>query len=257
MSLLEDDPVDQVQIDPNIDYLAELTKPGAKFDRTKYQSEQELFKEIAKGKYHADMTVEVLKRDGALTRQDYLKEREQNVTRAQLEDVINQITNKTPMNSAIPPANDDKPLIDTKQIESLVSTKILEIEATRKEEANYNSVKAKLTEKYGTQYHATLARQMADLGLTANEIETMAKKQPLVFIKTFGLDQQQRRDSFEPPLRSTQGFAPTGGQKRNWAYYQEIRKSQPKVYYDPKTQSQMMADYASLGKDFEDDSFYQ
>lgn len=243
-----DDVDDQITIDPNKDYLADLVGDGKKFKSPE---------DLAKGKFYADQTIEVMKRRMDELREEYKKEREQNLTRAQLEEVLKGFQ-QAPASNALPLVNEDtKPVFDPAQLDSLVANKYQELKEKEKQEANYSVVKAKLTEKYGSNYKDVLSKQMEDLGLSADEVDTMARRNPTVFIKAFGLDQKPS-DSYQPPVRSsTQGFAPTSGKKRTWAWYQELKKNQPKVYHDPKTNQQMMADYAELKDDFEDGNFHQ
>lgn len=250
MTLL-DDIVDPIVVDPNKNYLEELVGDGKKFPTNE---------ELAKGKWHADQTIEVYKRRMDELRTDYLKEREQNITRAQLEEVIDRLSKKQLASSELPSANEDTmtPAHDPKQLESLIETNFQRLKAKDLEDSNYNTVKEKLQERYGANYKTVLANQMTDLGLTAEEMESMARKHPAVFAKTFGLDQPKSQESFQPPMRSSiQGFAPTGAKQRTWAWYQELKKTQPRVYHDPKTQQQMMDDYTALGDKFEDGNYHQ
>jgi hypothetical protein len=246
-------------IDENMDYLSELTKPGAKYDRTKYQSEAEMYKEIAKGKWHADQTLEVSKRRQDELRADFLKEREQNLTREQLESALTRFAQtplasneKTPVNEAA-----DKPTYDPNQLKTLVSQGFMEMRQKENEEANAKMVEGKLIERFGSNYQDTLTRQAVDLGLSLQEVNSMAKTNPKVFMRTFGLDQPPQTQNFQTPPRSSMNFTPTGGTKRTWAYYQKIKADKPGDYYSPKIQNQMVADYTSLGTAFEDGDFHQ
>ena len=86
----------------------------------------------------------------------------------------------------------------------------------------------------------------------------MAKKSPDAFFRTFGLDKESA-ETFELPPRTkqrTDGFSPTGKEKRTWSYYQKLRKEKPDVYRDPKTQTQMLKDSIELGEAFKDGDYY-
>jgi hypothetical protein len=249
MTLLENND-DQIVIDPNKNYLQELVGDGKKFKD---------LEELAKGKYHADATIELYKKQMDSMRADYLKEREENITKARLEEMLDKLRTEASLsNSNNPAKDDDKPVFDPKQIESLVSSKILEHDQTRKQEENYNLVKGKLLERYGANYKEALTKQVADLGLSAQEVENMARTNPKVFIKAFGLEQPKQTESFQPPVKSSvQAFMPTGTKERTWSFYQDIKKKDKKAYYAQETQQQMMADYNRLGEAFEDGDFHQ
>jgi hypothetical protein len=152
---------------------------------------------------------------------------------------------------------DTTPVIDQKQIESLVSSKIQEHELTKKQQENFNIVRSKLTERFGSNYQSVLREQSESLGLTDNDVNDLARKSPRAFFKTMGLDREETRESFQSPPRSSQrsdNFAPST-QKRTWSYYQKMRKENPEAYTSPKIQAQMHRDYVDQGRDFEDGDF--
>src|SRR5438552_3631547 len=64
---------DLPQIDPNKDYWDVLTGPGGKFDKTKYESEDDLKKAIGRGKFEGDLYVDHMKGRMDELRQDYTK----------------------------------------------------------------------------------------------------------------------------------------------------------------------------------------
>jgi hypothetical protein len=216
-----------------------------------------MYKEIAKGKWHADQTLEVSKRRMDELRADFLKERNQNLTREQLESVLTRFGQTPLASNETPPVNadDNRPTYDPNQIKSLVSEGFQEMRKRENEEANAKLVEGKLIERFGSNYQDVLSRNAADLGLSAQEVNTMAKSNPRVFMRTFGLDQPQRTENFQAPMRDTYTFAPTTGPQRTWSYYQKLKADKPKDYYSPKIQNQMLGDYDRLGDKFEDGDF--
>jgi len=247
MSLLNDD--DQIVIDESKDYLSELVGEGKKFKDPG---------DLAKGKWHADRTIELYEKRMDELRKEYQKEREQNLTRAQLEDVIAKFAKQPLASNDNPIVNEEKlPVFDPTQLESLVATNYQKMKEQERHEANYKSVQEKALARYGANYKQHLAETMNDLGLTPQELETMAKTNPKVFIKTFGLDPQPTNNNFQAPPRSGTPFQPTSGNHKTWSYYQEMKKNKPKEYFDQKTQNRMMEDYTALGEKFEDGDFYR
>lgn len=257
MDLLTNNNQDPI-VDDNVDYLSELTKPGAKYDRTKYPTDAELLKEIAKGKWHADQTITVRDRSMDDLRADYQKERQQNLTREQLESALTRFAQTPLASNETPPVNEaDKPTYDPNQLKSLVSQGFMEMRQKENEEANAKLVEGKLIERFGSNYQDTLTRQAVDLGLSLQEVNAMAKTNPKVFMRTFGLDITPQTQPFQAPPRSSISFTPTSGPKRTWAFYQKIKQDKPTEYYSPKIQNQMVQDYTSLGTAFEDGDFNQ
>lgn len=245
------DQTDLPVLDQNKNYLEELVGEGKKFKSPE---------ELARGKYEADNYVKTLESRMDELRNDYLRLKDDSASRAKLEDLINQMKTQQLASSEQPLANEvtEKPTLDTKQIESLVSTKVQEIEQLRKEKDNFNSVQTKLREVFGDNYAGKLKEQIDNLGLTTDFANDLARKHPGVFMKTFGLESQIKQDNFQaPPKGSVRSdtFRPQGAQKRSWSYYQELKKSDPSIYYSKKIANQMHDDMMSLGEAFKDGDF--
>jgi hypothetical protein len=247
-NLLSDQPED-TQIDPNKNYLEELVGEGKKFKD---------HETLARSKFESDSYIKILERRLDERANDYKTLKADYDSRASLQELIEQAKQQF-TSSETPNANEEKPVIDSKQIESLVSSKILEHENTRRQTDNYNQVVSKLKERYGNSYQTALKQQMETLDLTESEINEMARNKPKVLYRTLGLDREVQREDFQSPLKSDQrsdSFAPRV-QERTWAYYQELKKKDPKLYNDPKTNVQMQQDYIRLGDKFEDGDFHR
>jgi len=244
------------QIDPDKDYFKELTGPGGKFHDP---DEKAAIQKMARGKVEADNLIEIFKREKDQLRNDYIRLQEESKARGRLEDYINSLSTR-PASSAIPEAKVDntKPSLDPEQLDSLIDSRVEAREAQRTRQANFNKVESKLRETYGDTYPRVLKEQVAELGLTTEYINDLARTSPEAFFRTVGLNAQKKEDNFQAPYRSNQrsdSFGQKGGAKRTWSYYQELKKADPKAYYDPKTTNQMQKDYATLGKSFEDGDF--
>ena len=239
------------KLDPNKDYEQELVGEGKKFKSTK---------DLARGKYEADLYVNTLTRQMDELRSDYLKLREDYTARAKLEELIGQLEAKQSQqhnNSEQPQAKEvkDKPGIDPTELKSLVSSSIQEYELTRKQTENFNKVKDRLQEQFGDNYQTVLKQQIAELGLSEEDVNALARKSPNAFFKTIGMDQQAPNQPFQSPLTSSQKpetFRPKGKDKRTWSYYQDLKKTSPNLYLDPKTNVQMHNDAMELGEAFFD-----
>lgn len=236
------------QIDDSKNYLTELVGEGKKFKSPE---------ELAKGKAISDAYITTMEREKDELRQDYLKLKADYDSRAKIEELMDQLSKpQTPTNvSAQPLADPVKPEYDPKQIESLVSQKLVEHEASKRQAENFTLVRNKLTERYGENYQPALTKQIQELGLTKEFVDDLARSHPQVLFKTLGLDQAPQREPFQAPTRTQQAFAPTGEKKRTWSFYQQMRRDNPKLYHDPKTVVQMHNDAIRLGEDFEDGDY--
>lgn len=244
-SLLDgDDHVDE--IDPNKNYFAELVGEGRKFKTQE---------DLARGKFESDRMIAFKNKEFDDLRTSYLELLEQNKAGPKLQELLDRLNDQQLTSRETPPSNEDtkSPAMDYKEIESLVSRKIQETEMSRKQEANFNVVKNKLIERFGNNYKNSVKQHMDELGLSDDDVNALARKSPTAFFKTMGLEDKET-ESFQAPPRNerrSDNFVPKGSEKRNWAYYEKLRKAEPKVYLDSKTQTQMYKDALEFG-----DAFY-
>lgn len=255
MNLLGDtNQEDHIQIDPNLDALEELTKAGGKFDKSKYASEADMYKAIAKSKLEADRYIDHMKARQDEMRQDYVALREQYNAGPKLQELINQYQSAQSNNQNQEPGEDVKPVsFDPKDIEALLEQKLTAREQQRLEENNFKTVESKLMEHYGSDYQRVLKQQVDQLGLDKDFVNELARKHPKVLFRTLGLEGQRTDGSYQAPITSSQRSDPFGkSEKRTNAYYQKLRKSDPVAYRSPKIQDQMFKDMLALGPEFED-----
>lgn len=250
---LLDQPEDKPFFDPNKNYLEELVGEGKKFKTDA---------DLARGKAEADYMVANLIREKKELLEDHMKLRQEYQAGPKLQEIIDRLSQQTHSSRDENTNNsneDDKPAaIKPEDIENLVSSKIRDFESSKKETENFNTVKAKLQERYGNNYPDVIKQQVNDLGLTVDDINALAKKSPAAFFRTLGLDQAQNNDnSFQAPPRSerrSDPFAPNT-LKRTWSYYQKMRKERPDEYFNPKTSVQRLKDAVELGDAFNDGNF--
>ena len=129
--------------------------------------------------------------------------------------------------------------------------KLSAYERQKREVENFGKVEAKLKEKLGPNYAASLKDQYNQLGLSNDEMNSLAKKSPEAFFRMLGLNDQSRNDYTGAPRNSMRNdsFAPKTV-KRDYAYYQELKKTNPMLYLDPKIAVQMEKDAQELGAAF-------
>jgi hypothetical protein len=256
VNLLDDtDQKDQVQIDESKDYFAELTAPGAKFDLTKYDGDpMKAAAAIAKGKWHADATLEHRNKSYDELRTEWMKLREEYNAGPKLKEYIDQmVAQKSQKEPRQTPVEEKQPVYNPDDMEKLLESKLTAREQLRKEEANYRLVEAKLTEHYGPQFASVLKQQVDQLGLDKDFVNDLARKHPAVLFRTLGIEGQKTGEGFQSPPTSSQRRDPFASTtKRTNAYYQKLRKEKPVEYRSPKIQDQMLKDAIALGDEFND-----
>lgn len=244
---LLDDTGNQPDIDPTKNYLEELVGENKKFKTAE---------DLAKGKFMSDSYISTLERQRDEMREDYLKLREEAAASTRLQELLDKLEEKADLTSReLPLSNEEKSTgVNPEQVESLVSAQVLAMRESERQEENRRFVERMLNERLGSNYKSVLKEQAKALELTDDEVNLMAKNKPNLFLKTFGLDQPVKTESFQAPLRSqsrTDTFAPQTT-KRTYSYYQNMRKTNPNLYLDRKIAIQMDKDAQALGKDFFD-----
>lgn len=242
---------DQLQFDENKDYLAELVGDDKKFKD---------LNALAKGKAFSDAFIEHQNRQLDLLKQDYARLRDDYASRAKLEEYIDQLkTLQGPASSDnLPQANEDKaPTFDPAKLQDLVSETISRREAERREQENLAMVRSRLTEHFGENFQSALKKHVDELGMSQEEFNATARRNPKLLFKALELDRRSS-EGFQAPPRTEQrpAFAPNTP-KRTWTFYENLRMSNPDVYWEPKTQNQMHKDHQTLGDAFEDGNYKQ
>jgi hypothetical protein len=240
------DPTTLLNNEPN--YLDMLVGPGKKFETPE---------DLAKGKWHADQTIDTYKKQMDEYREDLSRMREENLAKASIEDLYDRVSSLRNTQNNLPTQKETEKPID---IESLLNNKLKEYETFRTGEQNFNNVKNKLIEKHGENYASVLQEQLRQLDLTVAEADDLARRKPKTLMKMLALEEstQTRWPTFQAPPRNevTQNSFKPADRKRTWSYYQDLKKQNPKLYYDPKVNNQMLKDRMELGEAFEDGDFH-
>jgi hypothetical protein len=236
-------------VDPNKNYIEELVGEGKKFKSVE---------DLARGKFESDLYIKTLESRSDELRNDYLKLREENMAAASLRELVDQLTKERQQLASSDSTNnakeDTKPAINPDELKSLVSNTVQEIELNKRQQENYKSVVAKLTEHFGDNYQSALKKHIEELDLTEDDVNRMARTNPKVLFRTLGIDRPTISQSFQSPPRSdrrSDNFI-SGSTKRTWSYYQKMKAENPKLYNDQKTTVQMHKDAVELGDSFFD-----
>lgn len=227
--------------DDNKDYLAELTGPGGKFDKTKYTSEADMYKAIAKSTVHADRTVAQRNSEMDELREEFLKVRAENVAKAKWEEILAKRADPNDNVTHTPVTNVEQP-IDEKKYEEIAERKYLEIQAKARDKANMDIVDQRLRERFGENVKSIVRDKMNTLGMSAEDFKFLAQRSPEAALNALGVNQQQT--DYQAPARSSlrsDNFFPQTD-LRDAVYYEKLRKENPKEYFSPKISTQRLKD---------------
>lgn len=210
--------------------------------------------ELLKAKVESDLYIKSLEARTDDLRKDYLKMQDELQNRASLEDLKKQLQEmQKASNQPEVKAPMEAPKQDINELRSLVRSEFADNKRQQQEENNFNLVLSKLKEKYGSNYQTPLNEQLSELGLTPEKLNERARTEPQLLIRALGLDTPVQQNLFSAPPRTGQrndNFAPKAVPVRDWDYYQELKKSNPKLYLDRKIAIQMHDDAIALGDRF-------
>jgi len=188
-----------------------------------------------------------------------------------LEDMLNAQQNKTSMedpglnspNEKNPPVDNGEPnLAESEENNSDldIESRFKELYEKQKEQDSYSTnvetAANKLTEKFGSEALANkFVREKAeDLKVSVDWLMDMAGRSPVALYKTLGIEGTASKSSPNASnLEAINGAAFRGestSDKRNFKYYEEIRKSDLKAYYKADMQAQLMKDAREQGSAF-------
>jgi len=241
-------------IDPNKNYLEELVGDGKKFrsheDLARGKAESDLF--IAKLLQEKKEALEELNK--RLTVEDLLSRLENKGTPPVTQNQFNQNGNAASGDQNAPNSN-----LNLDEIKAAVKAELERDVVNAKREANVNNVNAKMTELYGDQAPAVLRRKAQELGVSIDYLRGIAADSPALFLKTIEeapVAQPQKPSIFNAPPQGVNTGAlpktPTYGNHKPRSYYENLKKTNPKEYFSPKTAVQEHKDAVALGVNFFD-----
>lgn len=204
--------------------------------------------EVLKAKIDSDLYIKTLERQKDELRKDYLEQREELLSKAKFEDLLTKLQAEN-NSGTIPEVKEVESQPEPIDIDKKIRDALAENRQLERQTANALQVQTRLRERFGNTYQDVLR----DTGLSPKQINEIAAESPEAIYRLVGMDSAPK-ESFQSPVRSSQRndtFAPRGQTKRDWNYYQELKKTNPKIYLDPKLSVQMHNDAMEQG-----DAFY-
>lgn len=209
--------------------------------------------EVLKAKVEADLHISNLEREKAEQYSMYKKLYEESQTKASLQTLIDQMKLEKETQVALPQANEVKePVMDMNKMKDFFNEEISSYEKTKREVENFGKVQTKLKDKLGANYAGVLKDQYDQLGLSNEDMNVLAKKSPEAYFRMLGLGDNRPQEGYQTAPRSSMrndSFAPKV-EKRDYWYYQNLKKTNPMLYLDPKISAQMEKDAQALGAAF-------
>lgn len=131
-----------------------------------------------------------------------------------------------------------------------------EIRALNEEERGVQNMElaaAKMVEEYGTPQKANEAvqKRAKELGVSVEWLRDSASRSPQAFYATMGMNTAGGTPRTTPSSGEGVRLENRGeGGLRNFEYYERIRKENPKQYFTPAVQQEMLRQARSMGDEF-------
>lgn len=209
--------------------------------------------DVAKALVYKDAFIEQLKGENQLARTALDRAKEELKTRQTLEEFLDRMNTQRPPSPS--PANnqnaEEDGALNQEKIKQLVEQTLTQRTTQEREQANLDHVKQKLIEAYGPRYEQKLRERTQELGMNENEMTQMAMRSPKAFLALVN-PQPSTNNLFSTPTSSLNSESlrrTSSSNEKNWAYYENLRKTNPKLYFEPRTHNEMMAQLRKLGID--------
>tara|TARA_R110000737_G_scaffold326745_3_gene340618 strand:+ start:285 stop:1058 length:774 start_codon:yes stop_codon:yes gene_type:complete len=208
---------------------------------------------LAKGKLEADGYIQQLETQLTQMREDLGK---QDYAQKLLDQLQNKAADPTTANAAMPNNNtggtsdgNTNPNLSEDDLKSLVEKTLSAREKDGLVKQNLSIVDQELEKSYGTEAKATVQKKADELGISIERMQEIAAESPNAFFSLIG----EPKKTFNPMVQGsvrTEGVNMKSSTERNWAYYQNLRRTNKHDYYTPKVQQQLMEDKMRMGDGF-------
>jgi len=221
----------------NENYLETLVGDGKKFATVE---------DLARGKKEADDFIETLKSENAALKNQSANG--MNVDKL-MEEIRKLNEGKSDPGNGQPKATEPQNP-PTQNIEEIVLQTLNKVQSQSQASQNEQLVIEKVNEAWGNDANSKLKEIASGLGLSLEDLKEQGRKSPAAFFALTGLnaDRSPKTGLTVPTGTVTPGKVTTG--KRDWNYYQELKKSNPAVYKETRVQIQMNKDARELGEAF-------
>ena len=195
---------------------------------------------LAKGKLESDAFIETL--------QNQIKEQAEELAKQNhSEELLKQLQSQTPASTegTTGETNSGTPDDNTNQsdgevdLESLVEKKLAERAQQETVNANLQQVDAHMTSLYGTEAANTVKQKAEELGIGLTKLKEIAQESPDAFFRLLGAEAPVKTvDMTQGSVNTTSTIQTTP--KNDWNYYNDLRRKDPRTYYSPKVQQELM-----------------
>lgn len=204
---------------------------------------------LAKSKLESDRYISELERQIKEAREELTKEEYAKKLLAELQSGRQNTNANSVPNTGETKPSDTKPELSEDVIKRLVEETLSTRENNNTASQNTRMVQEQLGQKYGTEAKAHVENKARELGMTMERLSQLAAESPTAFMTLIG----EPKPEFKAMVSGTINTAAANHSapaERDWAYYQNLRKTNKTLYFNPKTQQQLIQDKIRLGDRF-------
>ena len=200
--------------------------------------------EVAKAYVHADALIEKQKADLA----------EANARSKVLEDLLEARQSGKPP-EVVPPVRQEPPAQEPPKVDvdisELVRKEMTSASEEKRKTDNINSAAQTLNSHFGSPAKAqeAIRARASELGVGFEWLRNVASDSPAAFYASMGIAPAARSNNtpaYSPEVR----LPGRVDNVRNYTYYENVRKTNPKAYVTPEIRAQMFKDAQELGDKF-------
>mgnify|MGYP003131754305 CR=1 FL=1 len=202
---------------------------------------------LAKGKYESDTYIEQLQSElkGLRT------ELETRVAAEESVDKLLQARESTPPQGEVPASS---PQMSESDITELVKQTLVTTRTAETEQNNIDEADKALEVRFGDKRAEWLTSKAEELGVGRDFLQSIAATSPSLFLTTVGLDkapESQGNPSAGSVNTEALHVAPvsTGAVPGTFKHYEEMRKTNPRAFWQPAIQQQLMKDRTEMGEE--------
>lgn len=230
-------------VDPTKNYLEELVGEGKP-----YATDKDLARAVAE----KEAMIKRLKNEtgGLRTELD---------TRINYEEFLNKISTLPQLSNADTQHQQEPPPDNTamspEALDRLLDDKLRKLDSDRRSEQNRNIVLSRLQEVYGPNYASNLKKQISDIGLDEDLVNTLASTNPKALFNILRIEEQQQTrkgNIFDAPPRSTSnssGLPFSRADVKGDTFYEKLRKEDSRTYWTPKVQNEILEQIKEMGSE--------
>jgi len=231
------------------DYVAQAKKKFTKEDDTLD------IEGLLNGKAESDKFIDQLLRE----KQEMRKDLDSRIT---MEDALSKLYERSTSNRSVTtteerlPDNDvttqvTTPTMGKEEILNMVREALVSESSKAKKQTNLAEARNILEQEFGNNFVMHLDKKAQELGVNREFLDKLAQESPkalVALVKDSNTPSPQGLAT--PPTSSVNVSQGSGGTRRNFKYYENLRKTDSRAYWSGTVQAQMYKDASSLGPDF-------